>query len=299
MYCNALTLGVMAIAFATQAPAQTPAQSPPAKNSQAVPADRQFDASLFKLSDLTDLDLRSETDKSLGDIDGILVDPKSGKIEYALVGKGGVLGIGETEHIIPWEKIKVTPKEKDKAKEKDKEAKAHTTLTAEQIESAPIYKKDKHIDAETERNARAAAGMSSGESSVSARTVHLVSSKEIDDNKVHGSDDKDLGEIDEVIVAPREGAIAYVVLGSGGVLGMGEKTCALPWGIVQSSFDKDEKLVLKTPIVKDRLVKAPAYDSKDWKRMKSGAWVQELCTYHSCDPYWTATVGASAEKRPQ
>ncbi|WP_165612582.1 PRC-barrel domain-containing protein [Limimaricola pyoseonensis] len=41
----------------------------------------------------------------VGHIDHLVIDKKSGKITYAVMGFGGFLGMGEEHHPIPWAKL--------------------------------------------------------------------------------------------------------------------------------------------------------------------------------------------------
>ncbi len=53
------------------------------------------------------------------------------------------------------------------------------------------------------------------------------------DDAVVGSDGKEVGQIDDVVVDLQTGRVAYAVLGAGGVIGFGEKRIALPYGDVR------------------------------------------------------------------
>lgn len=281
-----LNMCVAALALAPQALAQnTPKDRPAAAPTATKPSH------LVKLSQVVDVDLRDAKDTSCGEIDGLVIDPATGAIMYALIGQGGVLGIGEKEHMLPWEAFTLAPKDPDEPTK----FVARTKLTKEQIERAPVYKKNASVDVESERLARSTAGLS-GETITRDPAAPLITSRDIDDATVRGPDEKDLGKIDEVVVAPHEGALAYVVLESGGVLGMGDKDCALPWALVRTSWNADKKLVLSTAVTKERLESAPHFDEKDWNRMSSAAWVEELCKHHGCEPYTKRAVKASAPK---
>jgi sporulation protein YlmC with PRC-barrel domain len=43
---------------------------------------------------------------SLGSVEDVMIDKVSGRIAYAVVGFGGVLGIGDRHYPLPWEKLK-------------------------------------------------------------------------------------------------------------------------------------------------------------------------------------------------
>jgi len=74
---------------------------------------------------------KSKDGQSLGSVDDLLINPQTGKIDFAILGQGGVLGIGEDKVPVPWRAISAQPDgtlivNKDKA----------------QLKSAPSIKKD-------------------------------------------------------------------------------------------------------------------------------------------------------------
>ena len=276
-----LTLGSVALA-----------QKDPATEKKPMVAAGDPVVRLYKVGDLTDLDLKNG-DKSIGDIDGLVLDSTDGRILFALIGKGGVMGIGEEEHLVPWESIQVTVKDP----EKNEGLKATTRLTEEQIKTAPVCKKDVAIDGPTIRTVRENAKLQSDSTWERAAQNGLILSTDLKGARVSSTDDKDVGEIDEVVIAPNEGMVAYTVLGAGGVLGIGEKKIALPWGILNMTFKDGKKLHIALPVTKERLEKAPEYTSKDWKRVSGAPFVREVSTYWSKDPFWVRTSPASAPKQ--
>lgn len=57
------------------------------------------------LSKLKDANVKSSQDENLGEIEEILVEPQTGKIQYVVLGRGGFLGIGEKHVAVPWEAL--------------------------------------------------------------------------------------------------------------------------------------------------------------------------------------------------
>jgi len=279
------SLAMLPAAFAQRNQGNTDTKPTPAAGDRTV--------HLYKLSDLDDLDLKNG-DKSVGEIDGIILDSTDGRVAFALIGKGGVLGIGEKEHLIPWESITVTAK--DAAKNEG--AVARTRLTEADIDAAPVYKKNEAIDAPMVRRIRENAKLASDSTWERIAGTHLVTSGDLKGATVHSTDDKDLGKIDEIVLAPDDGMVAYVVLGAGGVLGLGEKHYALPLGVFDLSYDKDNKVMVRAPLTKERFTDAPEYSSRDWKDMSDAAWVKKVSTFWKKDPYWAhTTTPAAAEKK--
>jgi len=52
-------------------------------------------------------DIYNTKDEDLGDIKEIMLDMRSGKIAYAVLSFGGVLGMGEKLFAIPWSALKL------------------------------------------------------------------------------------------------------------------------------------------------------------------------------------------------
>jgi sporulation protein YlmC with PRC-barrel domain len=53
--------------------------------------------------------------KKLGAVDEVILNPKDGKITHAVVGIGGMAGVGEQKVVVPWADLKIA---RDNAKDK-------------------------------------------------------------------------------------------------------------------------------------------------------------------------------------
>lgn len=62
------------------------------------------------IADVTGTQVRNMKDEMLGTIDDVVIDPTNGKIVYAIMERGGFLGIGEEYIAIPWDRLKATPR---------------------------------------------------------------------------------------------------------------------------------------------------------------------------------------------
>jgi hypothetical protein len=62
----------------------------------------------IKIDNVVGSALRNTDDAFLGRIQDVLVAPRSGQIEYALVSRGGFLGIGAALIPVPWNDLKMT-----------------------------------------------------------------------------------------------------------------------------------------------------------------------------------------------
>lgn len=58
--------------------------------------------SLVSSDDVVGTEVYNMTGEHIGSIDHVMIDKVSGKIAYAVMGFGGVLGIGEEHYPVPW-----------------------------------------------------------------------------------------------------------------------------------------------------------------------------------------------------
>src|SRR5690606_30602456 len=59
--------------------------------------------------DQVGIEIRNAEDEHLGEIDGVTLDPMSGRIAYVLVEHGGFLGIGNSLFPVPWRAVTWVP----------------------------------------------------------------------------------------------------------------------------------------------------------------------------------------------
>lgn len=271
----------------TEKPKTTPPQTPaPAQKEKPAPVVATQETQVWRLSDIKDLNLTDEAKATIGEVDDLLIDTSDGRIVYALIGKGGVMGIGEDSHIVPWESVRV--------ESKDMKAIGCCTLTEAQIESAPVYRKTDVLTPDMEAKIRQNVGLKEAGAPRTAG-AGLVAASQVKGADVRGADNTELGEIEDLVIAPKEGAVAYMIFAAGGVLGMGEKHYALPWSTSKVMIDKEQKLVITAPLDKERLAKAPEFDKKDWKKMSSMPWMKDMYGFWGVEPYWSRSVKASSK----
>jgi sporulation protein YlmC with PRC-barrel domain len=92
-----------------------------------------------------------------------------------------------------------------------------------------------------------------------------------------------LGEIKEVVIDPRIGRVAYVVVSFGGFLGLGQKLFAIPFSAFSFNV-ADGTYVLD--LAPERLKEAPGFDADHWPAMSDEKWNRDLSKYYGRNPYW-------------
>jgi hypothetical protein len=92
-----------------------------------------------------------------------------------------------------------------------------------------------------------------------------------------------LGSVDDLLVDPASGCIAYAVMAWGGFMGRGERQLVLPWRALTPDaaqrayvLDADEQ----------RLASAPFIDNERWPSDRSREWHLAVHRHYDTAPYW-------------
>ena len=92
-----------------------------------------------------------------------------------------------------------------------------------------------------------------------------------------------LGDIKEIVIAPRTGRVAYAVVSFGGFLGLGEKLFAIPFSAFEYNVTQNQYVL---DVSKERLQAAPGFDSDHWPSMADEQWNRDVYNYYERPPYW-------------
>lgn len=92
----------------------------------------------------------------------------------------------------------------------------------------------------------------------------------------------ELGEIKDIMLDVKAGAIAYAVLSFGGFLGIGDKLFAVPWKALKPD-DVYKRFILD--VDKERLESAPGFDKDKWPDMADPMWQNKVHSYYRAKPY--------------
>lgn len=94
---------------------------------------------------------------------------------------------------------------------------------------------------------------------------------------------QELGAIEDLVIDPEHGRIAYAVLSFGGFLGMGDKFFAIPWEAMKPMPAQE---TFRLDVTKEKLEKAPGFSKDDWPNMADREWGLVVYKYYGLDPYW-------------
>lgn len=111
----------------------------------------------------------------------------------------------------------------------------------------------------------------------------IMSADTLEGDKVINPAGEDLGNIEEIMIDVPSGRVAYAVLASGGMLGIGEKLFAIPWSAL--TLDVGRKCFL-LDVDAERLKQAPGFDKDHWPSMADPTWANEVHAYYGQQRYW-------------
>ena len=117
----------------------------------------------------------------------------------------------------------------------------------------------------------------------SGHTAAILASK-VKGTAVYNNGGERIGTVEDIVLDKMSNNIMFAVLGSGGVLGMGEKYRPIPWSVLDYDSDKGGYVV---PLDKRTLEDAPAYRMEDLTRDDGkGAIRAETFSYYHAPTYW-------------
>ena len=102
------------------------------------------------------------------------------------------------------------------------------------------------------------------------------------DEVVNAAGEK-LGTLNDIMVDVPTGRVAYAVLSSGGLFGIGDKLFAIPWHAL--TLDAENKRFI-LDVSKDTLEQAPGFDKDHWPSMADDSWARAVHGYYKARPYW-------------
>jgi sporulation protein YlmC with PRC-barrel domain len=104
-------------------------------------------------------------------------------------------------------------------------------------------------------------------------TGELISGQKLVGYQVENFQGKSLGRIEDIMISPEEGKVAYAVVSFGGVLRLGNKYLAFPWSALR--VDNPRKKVF-IDLDRKTLSKAPGFDRNHWPASSSWDWDTEM-----------------------
>ncbi len=251
--------------------------------------DRQFTPRLEKANRLIGLKVHNRQGDAIGSIEDIVLDQGQRRVSYAVLAFGGFLGIGQKLFAIPWSALEITNPVGDN------DLKIVTDITEQRLEGAPGFDRNNWPDMgdpQWARNVnefhrrsdrdRADADRTDRTARDDRRQFWVRRLTKVIGTNVKNRSAENLGEIEDIVVDTREGALAYAIVSTGGLLDIRGKQIAVPWDALES------QPVLGTFLIdadKDTL-ESLAFDRNQYPDLADRQYSDRLHERFQSRPYW-------------
>lgn len=114
----------------------------------------------------------------------------------------------------------------------------------------------------------------------------LIAADRVSGTAVFGVDGEKLGRVEDVAIEKTSGVVAYAILTSGGVLGMGARFHPVPWRLLTCDADLGG---YATPLRRSDLDSAPAIDEtrlSGWTDAAERDAIHSFYAGYGIGPYW-------------
>jgi sporulation protein YlmC with PRC-barrel domain len=220
------------------------------------------------------MSVQNRQGERVGEIEDVAIDTATGSIAYVALDAG----LLDPLLAVPWKALRVAEDQSTVTMDVAKEA----------LQKAPTFRRERWPH--TVEPAWLASVYSyygyppyPGLTEITVRHVRIARATTLLGLKVRNPQREELGEIEDVLIDVREGHVAYLLLGTGGVLGIGETIRAAPWQAMR--VEPVERAVVLN-IGPETLHNGPPLEEDVWRESASRRWLAGLYAYYGARPYW-------------
>lgn len=229
----------------------------------------------------------SSDNQKVGKLENLIVDLDSGKILYAVVGSGGILGAGEKKFAV-WPRAFSEPQNDNIILKVDKArlqgapqftseiSKDQEMGKASFVNQVHQYFAQNSIERAADRASTAVTG-----NATEYKTVFKAD--DVIGMKVKNSSDIELGKVDELAVDLPNGYVVYVILSPDSSLKVGDEYFALPPNSLMANTDRKS---LTTDLTKEKLASAPHFAKENWASLSNRTWASQVYQYYGKRAYF-------------
>ncbi|WP_298232917.1 PRC-barrel domain-containing protein [uncultured Azohydromonas sp.] len=261
--------GVLTAPAVLAAEAVQPSQT---SKATAAPAAQGALARDARASQIIGREVRDPNGAKLGEINDLIVDLGSGRLQYAVLSFGGVAGLGDKLFAYPVNAFRTSTDSDDLV----------LTVDKNQLDAAPGFDKSRWpgLDADAywrdvDRHFGAAGRSSERSSTAAAGGQRLMRMSQLLDKDVNDRQGADAGEIEDVVVNMAQQRVHYVVLDFDKKWSPDDKLLALPLTALNAPAGKrDGDLVLNVP--REQLDMKRGFDENAWPDLNDQAYRREV-----------------------
>lgn len=252
---------------------------------------------IHRVSSLMDADVSNQNDESLGEIEDLALT-NTGEIRYAIISRGGVLGVGQDYIAVPWKMVKPDFQEEtamltvDKAK-LDNAPKFTKDNYQELSDQAWLNKVDQHFQAEGEKKAVVPDGHSVTEHT-QGKGMQLIRASQIIGANVKNAQKESIADVNDLIL-DSTGCVAFAVIGEGGFLEIGERAVAVPFQAL-GLHRMEDGLAVTLNMPQEKLQRAPALQKENYQDLTDETFVDNARRFFNVNEQGEVETEAPANR---
>jgi sporulation protein YlmC with PRC-barrel domain len=289
---------------------------------------------LRRVSELENMKVVTERGEDFGTIEDMIIDVDHGRIAYAVISHGGVLGIGDKDALLPFvmirgdresTKLRTTAtieqfKQSEGFDEEDQDQVRHLSDAEfaerfhRQFDVRPYWEEKFESGKSHEKKMRSDREGATEGAGQAARERERTSDRP--DDKAHkrgpgemvlvstlfagkGADVKtkeavDVGDLDDLMVDLHRGHIGYAIVNREDELVAENDLCAVPWELMNLGRGQPRPDLIVALPV-EKIKDAPGFPDGHWPNMAQLEWNERINAYYDSTPYYVVYGYVSAE----
>jgi sporulation protein YlmC with PRC-barrel domain len=274
----------LALAFATSSYAAGDADKRAATGTQpTVAATKSSSTSVqqMRASKLIGKNVTNSKGERLGEIKDLVVDTTNGNVQYAVIGMGGFLGVGDKLYAYPLERFERTTER----------GKLLLNVDKNKMKSAPGFDDKSWPDFGT---AAYRGQVDAFYGTKSPTTARFARASQILKGDVKDRSNNDIGDIEDMVVSLPNGHVSYVVLEFDRAWNPNNKLVAMPVKALKSEDGDGTDLVYQAD--REALKTAPSFDKNQWPDLADGRFASDVNRYEQS--WGSAPTAAATTSQP-
>ncbi len=238
-----------------------------------------------KVSSLIGTDVMNSANSKVAVIRDLALSA-DGSVPYAILGTGGIVGVGETYTAAPLDALRFRT---DNSKWT-----VDLNMTADDLKKAPVMKGDNYQEladsawlGQVDQFFRRRGEAQEGNAQTRDRSTRqdrqaadrLLLATKVKGAKLRNQGNVELGKMEDMLL-DRNYRVAFAIVGEGGVLGIGENYIPVPWSKLSFNLYKDgTTTTAMIDASKDQLEKAPLIKGSNYATMLAPGFAEEVRQY--------------------
>ena len=206
--------------------------------------------------------VKSPDGKTLGRVHDLVLTPDLNSISYVAVSSGGLLGIGNTLHAVPWSALSMSVNNT-----------YAISASAQQFKQTGVFRASAWpSSAEPGWTARGQEPAYGGRTAGAIENVRDRRFTRIKGSEVRTAERRNAGDVHDLAIVMDTGRIAYTVISYGGLLGVGSRFVAVP----QSAVTLEPAAHVARVDVTPATLHAHSFTPHQWPDLANASYAREL-----------------------